>query len=141
MKLPWRKRLASDERGTAAVEFALVAPVFALALVIIGDGASLVLHYYDMRAAVSSAAQYVMVGGNDTSAIRAVAISAWTTKPDAGNVTVSSACLCGAATNACNTLCPDQSVPRSYTTVQATSSFTGTLISQSLSATQVVRVR
>jgi Flp pilus assembly protein TadG len=141
LKLPWRKRFQSDERGAAVVEFALVAPIFALAVVIIGDGASLVLHYYDMRAAVSTAAQYVMVGGSDTSSIRSVAISSWTTRPDSGDVSVSSACLCGASTNACNTLCADQSVPRSYTTISATSSFSGTLISQALSAQQVVRVR
>ena len=135
------RHFASDQRGGTAVEFALVAPIFALAVVIIGDGASLVLHYYDMRAAVSTAAQYVMVGGSDTSTVRSVAISAWTTKPDGGDVSVTSACLCGAATNACNTLCPDQSVPLSYTTISATSSFSGTLISQALSAQQVVRVR
>jgi Flp pilus assembly protein TadG len=135
------RHFASDQRGGTAVEFALVAPIFALALAIIGDGATLVLRYYDMRAAVSSAAQYVMLGGSSTSAISAVATSAWTIHPQGGSIIVSNACLCGATTSACNVLCADQSVPKSYTTIRASSQFTGSLISQSLSAQQVVRVR
>jgi Flp pilus assembly protein TadG len=141
LRNPWTWAFVVDERGASAVEFGLAAPILAFAVLIIGDGANLVLHYYDMRAAVSSAAQYAMVGGTDPNAISSVALSAWTTRAPSGLVTVSNACLCAAASNACNSLCPDQSVPLSFTTIQATSSFSGALISQTMSAQQVVRVR
>jgi Flp pilus assembly protein TadG len=132
----------ADERGGAAVEFALVAPVFALAVVLIGDYANLVLRYYDMRAAVTSAAQYIMQAGTSgtLSTAQSVATSAWSTR-NGGSVTVTNACLCGSTATACNVLCADQSVPKSYTTISASSSYSGTIISQSLSASQVVRVR
>ena len=43
MKPARLRKFGSDENGGTAVEFGLVAPVFALAVLIIGDGANLVL--------------------------------------------------------------------------------------------------
>jgi Flp pilus assembly protein TadG len=137
----FRRRFGADQRGAAVVEFAMIAPIFALGVVMIGDGATLIMRYFDMRAAVSSAGQYVMVGGSEVTVARQVALSAWTTQAPGSTVSVSNSCLCASAPNACNALCPDQSVPLSYTTVQATSSYQGALISMPLSAQQVIRVR
>ena len=141
MKPRFLKRFEADQRGAALVEFAFVAPVLAAAVVMIGDGANLILHYYDMRAAVTSAAQYVMVGGSSLSTAQSIGLSAWTTRDPSGAMTVTNACLCSATVSVCNQLCPDQSVPLSYTTVQANSTYSGALLSQALSVQQVVRVR
>ncbi len=136
-----RKRFARDQRGAALVEFAMIAPIFALGIVLIGDASSLIMRYFDMRAAVSSASQYVMLGGADTGVAQQVVQTAWTTRSQGSTMSATHSCLCGAQTNACNTLCPDQSVPQSYYTIQASSNFQGALLSFPMSAQQVVRVR
>ena len=139
-----RPSFASDARGLAGVEFAMVAPVFAISILIISDGALYLLRNHDMRAAVSSAAQYVMQTGTNASVTTAqsIALSAWNTKNGGSAVTVSNACLCGTTASACNTLCSDQSVPESFTTISATSPYSGVLLGQkTLSASEVVRVR
>jgi Flp pilus assembly protein TadG len=138
-----RLSFTSDQRGLAGVEFALIAPALAIVFLIIADGGLFMLRNHDMRAAVSSAAQYVMQNGTnaDLSAAQSIALSAWSSKANGSTVTVSNACLCGASSSACNVLCADQSVPLSYTTIQAASTFSGLILSQNLSASEVVRVR
>ena len=136
-----RSRFSRDQRGAALVEFAMIAPILALGIVLTGDTATLVSRYFDMRAAVSSGSQYVMLGGTEVTVARQVATQSWTSQAQGSTVDASKACLCSGTTNACNALCPDQSVPQTYYTIQAASSFQGTLISMPLSAQQVVRVR
>jgi|WetSurMetagenome_2_1015567.scaffolds.fasta_scaffold81696_2 Flp pilus assembly protein TadG len=135
---------ASDARGLAGVEFALIAPVLAVMILIISDGALYLLRNHDMRAAVSSAAQYVMQTGTnaDMSTAQSVALAAWTSKPVGATVAASNACLCGATASACSTLCSDNSVPQSFTTISASSTYTGAILkTQTLTASEVVRVR
>ena len=136
-----RRRFARDQRGAALVEFAMIAPIFALGVVLIGDTATLVSRYFDMRAAVSSGSQYVMLGGTEVGVARQVATQSWTSQAQGSTVTATKACICGTTANACNVLCPDQSVPQAYYTIQADSTFQGALISTPLTAQQVVRVR
>lgn len=137
----FRRRFARDQKGAALVEFALIAPIFALGIVLIGDGASLVMRYFDMRAAVSSGAQYLMLGGSEVGVTRQVVLQSWTTAAQGSTASATKQCLCASVANACNTLCPDQTVPQTYYTIQADSSFQGALLSLPLSAQQVIRVR
>lgn len=135
-------RLTHDDRGGAAVEFALVAPVLAAIL------ATAVLVWSDltaaarMRAAVHAGADYLRAYGHDPAMVSAVVDRSWETKPDGAEITVAEFCSCGAAASSCEALCPAGDPPLVYVEIRAAtaaSSDTKSLIGRS--AAEVVRVR
>lgn len=130
-----------DSSGAAAVEFAFAATILGAALVGLGDIANLTYHYTDMRSAVGSGAQYVMAGGRNLSSVKAVVQAAWNTSNGSSNVTVTNACTCAGASSPCTSLCPDNSVPQSFTQIQATVTYQGLVLQQPISVQTVVRTR
>lgn len=130
-----------DDRGAAAVEFGLVAPLLVAVLVTTGALSGLVLAYNKMRQAVSSGGQYAMtVGPDDTTAVRDVVLAAWDDKPAGGAVSVVKACLCGTAVHSCTTNCDDGDYPQKVVTISATMTYAGLGGgSQAISASQKVR--
>jgi len=135
------RKLFKDQGGASAIEFALIAPVLGLATVLAFDvwmGATSVLQ---MRSAVETGAQYVMNGSSNDATTQSLAYQNWEDRPANGAVTVTRNCMCGQATNVCTGLCPDQSPPAVYVTIQATGTGKGVFLSTSLTESQVVRVR
>lgn len=135
-------KLARDERGVAAVEFALVAPV------LVGVLAAAILVWSDltaaarMRAAVHAGADYVRAYGHDPALVRSVVERSWESKPDGAKITVAEFCSCGAAANGCDVLCPAGDPPLVYVEIRAATAATGD--SNKLfgrTAAEVVRVR
>lgn len=130
-----------NERGAAAIEFGLVAPILVMVLITVTIFGGLILAYNKMSQGVSSGAQYAMtVGGDDTTAVRDVVLAAWDDKPANGAVTVSKACLCGADTHACDTNCDNGDYPEKVTTIHAAMSYADLAgKTRAISTTQKVR--
>ena len=135
------KSALSDNRGVAAVEFALIAPV--LAAVIVGIAA--VVPFLNannvMHDAVSSGARYVMAGGTNATAIHDITLASWQGHTNTDTVTVSQTCTCAGATSVCTSLCADSSVPQGFTTIQTSSNYTGMMSNQTITAQQIIRTR
>lgn len=131
----------ADRRGVSAVEFSIVAPVLMAMTLACIEGGLLTLRTYDMRAAVNSGAQYIMQGGTDTAAAKAVVMTAWTRKSQDANATVVQSCKCGTVVAVCSALCADGTVPKSYYVFSATMTSKGLFSTSQLKSEDTVRVR
>jgi len=135
------RHFASDRRGIAALEFALIAPLLATLVVVGADTWLNVSQNEDMRTALQSGARYYQTGGSDDPTALLVAQQAWRAKPSDGFVTVTRSCTCGDLPAACSTLCAGSNPPSVYLTLTAQGTFTGLLQSHALSQSDTVRVR
>jgi Flp pilus assembly protein TadG len=138
------KRLRSlyrDTRGVSAVEFSIIAPVLMAMVIAVMEGGLLTLRSYDMRAAINSGAQYIMQGGTDSAAAKAIVMAAWTRKSPDATATVTQSCRCGTTVQACTVLCADGSVPMSYYVINATMVSKGMFTNNVLTYKDTVRVR
>lgn len=134
-------RFASDVRGVAALEFALIAPLL-VTLVIVGADTWLnVSQNEDMRTALQSGARYYQTGGSDDPTAQLVTQQAWSSRPADGAVSVARSCTCGSTPADCSTPCPGSNPPSVFLTLTAQGTFTGLLKSRVLSQNDVVRVR
>src|SRR5258706_15268171 len=59
------RKIAGDRRGTSAIEFAMVAPLFAAVVIPMVDVANFAAGVSQMESAVRSSIQYAMIGGTD----------------------------------------------------------------------------
>ena len=134
-------RFRRDERGGAAVEFGLIAPLIGLVVLTIAEGAIMATEWHQMRSAVHSSAQFVMGGSRDADTVREVGLAAWTNKPSGGTLAVNQVCKCSAAAATCGVLCPDKSQPDMYFTIQADADFDNPFYDHPVMVKQVVRVR
>jgi len=134
-------RWLKDRSGAAAVELALVTPMLAVVLAGIASYAPELDKVHKMREAVSSGSLYVMTGVTDPTAIRNMALKAWTGRTESDSVAVTQWCACAGVTGSCNTLCADNTVPLAYTRISASSQYSGVAGVQALAAQQTVRTR
>ncbi len=130
-----------DERGGAAVEFGLIAPVIGLVILAIAEGAIMATEWHQMRGAVHSSAQFVMGGSRDAPTVREVGLAAWTNRPTGSTLTVNQICKCGGGAGTCGVLCPDKTQPDMYFTIQADADFNNPFYDYPVMVKQVVRVR
>ncbi len=115
--------ILGDDAGVAAVEFAMVLPILCLVLLGILDGWSYVTSSLSMRAGVKTAANLVMGGSNDDTAIKAIAISSWQNRPEDGQVTLTRIYMCGTTVVVAGTLCSGPKVPSIYVQIQASATW------------------
>ena len=128
-------------RGTAAIEFALVIPVLAIAAVSISDASTISTQSSAMQSAIRASIQYAMNGGGDMTVAQQTGVQAWSARPSDGTLSVSEACVCGGAAGTCGTLCADGSVPSTYVTAVAAGTVGGDVLSWHNSVTESVRVQ
>jgi Flp pilus assembly protein TadG len=134
-------RSLRDDRGVAAIEFALILPIL-VALVLFGmEGWMRINQVSQMRSALSSASRYYESGGSDDTAAAQLAIASWNHAPGDGAVNAVRSCTCGGVGAGCNTLCAGNSLPNVYVTMTATGTFTGIMHTAVLSQTGAVRIR
>jgi Flp pilus assembly protein TadG len=143
-----RRSFFRDKRGAAAVEFAVIAPVLGLMALGMIDGWSLATSALNMHTGIQAGAKYLLQGGSEETSVEAVALSAWANKPGDADVNVTKACTCAGATATCNGLCVATNKPNEVAyTITATGTWAAPFdvdfltLSQSLSQTEVVRVR
>jgi Flp pilus assembly protein TadG len=135
------RRSARDQRGTAAVEFALNVPIFAVLIIPLLDVANLAIGVNNMQTAARSVVQYAMNGGGDMSVAQTHGIAAWADRPAGGTMNAVLACLCNASAHACDSPCPDGTPPQSFVTVTAAATFAGNIFTVSRTITSKVRIR
>ena len=140
--LNWlNSRFRKDDRGVAAVEFALFAPILAISLVFLVDLGNYAIQRTDMESALRSGVQYFMNGGSDLDKAKNVVLASWTSKPDNATVVVERFCMCAAVEHACNTTCGDGTYPLSYSRIRAVAQYENILVEMTNNADQTVRVR
>ena len=137
----WARRLIGDETGVAAIEMAMVAPVFAAALVLTVDVASQAIDRVEMHSAVVAGARYFMSGGTDLTEARNVLLSAWPSRPDDASVLTESYCECAGAAAACSETCPGGSIPETFYRIRATASLGGIIGGSDYLTVDELRVR
>lgn len=137
----WLRRILQETAGTAAIEFSIIIPVFAIAAVTLSDASSIATGASKMQTAVRASIQYAMNGGTDMSAAKTQGINTWVDKPSGATMTVSEQCVCGGGAGTCGTLCADGSVPSTYVTAVAQATLGGDVIKISKNVTESVRVQ
>jgi len=135
-------RALKDDRGVAALEFALILPILA-ALILLGiDGWTRINQTSQMRSAVQTGARYYQGGGADDNAAAQLALASWNNAPAGATVTAARSCTCGGAGASCSSLCAGSALPQVYVTLTATGGFSDLMTGPtSLTQSGTVRVR
>ncbi len=134
-------RALKDDRGVAAIEFALILPILA-ALVLLGiEGWLRINQVSQMRSALQTGSRYYQSGGSDDSAAAQLALQSWNNAPADATVSTSRSCSCGGVGASCSSLCSGTTPPDVYVTLTASGAFSDLMGNQPLSESGVVRVR
>ncbi|TGP20311.1 MULTISPECIES: TadE/TadG family type IV pilus assembly protein [unclassified Mesorhizobium] len=116
---PFAIRFRKNRSGAAAVEFALVLPVLCTALFGVADGWSYVTNSLAMRAGVKTAANLLLAGASDDTAVQAAALASWEKKPTDAAVAVTRSYKCGTTVVTSTTLCAGPKLPSVFVQIQA----------------------
>lgn len=124
----WWRIMKGRDDGSAAVEFALIAPVLVLMLIAVVDLGLVMIDNVRLSSAVRAGAQFAMQDPDDKTSIRTVAVNATTLTIDPADITVSDKfCECDGVVSACDTTCASGFAPGEYVTVTATTTVTSIL--------------
>jgi Flp pilus assembly protein TadG len=120
-------RLARCERGVAATEFAIFAPMVILGILMMADVGGAIAERMDMDRDVRAGAQAAMSLNNDMSAIETIVLAS-TEDAAALDVAVSLQCLCAGASASCSTPCADTTAPAAFVEIEAERSYAGIIL-------------
>jgi Flp pilus assembly protein TadG len=137
------RAFASDRGGLAAMEFAFIAPIVAVMLVVGVDGWLRETHMSQIRTATQTGIRYYQTGGSDDTIAQTVSVAAWSGKPANGVLNVVRSCTCpgGSTVVTCTTVCPGNNPPSAFLTLTASGTYSGLMHSHALSQSDVIRVR
>ena len=130
-----------DARGASAVEFALIAPLLAGALLGVAEYGRMAYQRTDMHGALRNGGQYVLNGGRDLDVAEEIVERSWNSMPEDGVVEVTRYCLCEETEHACSAPCDDNSVPVAYISLRAEATLGGLVMDSGESADDAIRVR
>jgi Flp pilus assembly protein TadG len=136
-----RYRFLTGNRGTAAIEFALVVPALAIIAVTVSDVSTAAVQTINMESGVRASIQYAMNGGSDMGVAQTIGLQSWESRPQDATLSTTQQCICGAAAGACGQICPDGSQPQTLITATGSGTIGGSVISFRRTVTQTVRVR
>ena len=142
------RKFFRDETGVGAIEFALIAPLLALVLLGTISGWAYYQQNNHMRDSVEVAGKYFLQGGTSEEVAINIAEAAWSDKPDDGSIALNKTCICGSVAASCGGVCSDSSIPETYWTIEASSTYTDPFLGKSvlenglaLYEREVIRVR
>ena len=135
------RAFVSDRDGLAAMEFAFIAPIVAVMLVMGVDGWLRETHMSQMRTATQTGVRYYQTGGSDDTVAQTVSAAAWSGKPANGVLNVVRSCTCVSTAVACATVCTGNNLPSVFLTLTASGTYSGLMQSHALSQSDVIRVR
>ena len=135
-------RFAKNRDGVAAVEFAIVSVVLAGLVVAMAEGWQLAAQQTAAQNAVSTGALYYLQGGASDTAARDYALSSWANRPSDADISIQRSCDCAGVSWTCSSLCSSGLVsPRVQITLTARATYQDGIVTQSIGATEVARVR
>ena len=142
------RKFFRDECGVGAIEFALIAPLLAIVLLGIISGWAYYTQSNYMRDSVEVAGKYFIQGGTSEAVGLNIAEAAWNDKPEDGTVSLNKTCVCAGAAASCSGVCSDSSIPETYWTIEASSTYTDPFLGEAVFADglplyerEVIRVR
>jgi len=135
------RAFARNQRGASAVEFGLIAPVLAIALLGIAEVGQIVYQRTDMHGALRSGGQYVLNGGRDLAVAREMVVRSWTGMPEDALVEATRTCFCSTVEHACNTPCAGGGVPEAYINLSAHATLGGIVVDYGDAADDAIRIR
>jgi pilus assembly protein CpaE len=135
------RAFARHRGGASAVEFGLIAPVLAIALLGIAELGQIVYQRTDMHGALRSGGQYVLNGGRDLAVAREIVVRSWTGMPEDAVVEATRYCMCSAVAHACNSPCGGGSVPEAYVSLSARATLGGIVVDYGDTADDAIRIR
>ncbi len=138
---PILKRFLKNDRGAAAVEFAIIAPV----LVAIGlagftawDAAG---RKQDLTSALNVGAEYYMLGGADDDEAEDLVLAGWDKRPSFTEVEIIRECKCGLQVATCSSICSSSAPPSAFVTIEAQATYPDALAIKLTNGSRTVRVR
>ncbi|MBL8904790.1 MAG: pilus assembly protein [Hyphomicrobiales bacterium] len=142
------RKFFRDDAGVGAIEFALIAPLLALVLLGTISGWAYYQQNNHMRDSVEVAGKYFLQGGTSEEVALNIAEAAWSDKPDDGSIALNKTCICGGVAASCGGVCSDMSIPETYWTIEASSTYTDPFLGEAvlenglpLYEREVIRVR
>lgn len=140
-RTPMWKRFARDRSGVTAIEFAMVAPMMAAAMVMTLDYSLYIVNRTRMHSGIRAGIQYLMDNGRNLTQLETIVAQSWSQKPADYNIATERYCLCSDVRHACDVLCADESAPESYFSINASGTLKGLVQDRPLAATEELRVR
>lgn len=136
------KNFIKANDGVAAIEFAFIAPIFAVLAFLMIDVANIGMGSSNMQSAVRAAIQYAIKDGTNMTTAQNLGNATWTSKPTGATLTAVASCRCGSTTNSCTAVCPDGiNVPANYVTVTATAYLGGSWYHTTKTVMEEVRLK
>jgi Flp pilus assembly protein TadG len=135
------RRLLHGERGMAAVEFALIAPVLVAMVLTLVDVGDMAVGVMNMQTAVRAGTQYFLNGGNDTAVAESEVSNLWSSRPSGATQSATKACTCAGTAQDCFLNCSDGTPPQISYTITATATLGGSVVSSSKTITETVRTQ
>lgn len=135
------KSIGRDQRGAAAVELALIAPILAMVLVISFAVWQQMAAHQQLRETLNTGAEYYMNGGVDDAYAETLMLNVWEDRPDDSAVDATRACFCGATATSCSSLCAGSTQTSVYVNLSAEAPHTFLTSETTLSEARSVRVR
>jgi Flp pilus assembly protein TadG len=116
--------LVQDCNGAGAVEFAVIAPLFAIMIVLTADLAIGVFKKMQVEGAAQAGAQYAIIHGFDSSAITSAVTNATNNSGISSSPAPAQFCGCpeaatGITATSCSTICASGNAAGTYVTVSA----------------------
>jgi len=135
-------RLSRDNRGASIVEFALIAPILAMVLFTLVSGATFLAEFNAMHTAVNGGAQFVMNGGTNLAATKAITEAGWAGRSGGATVVAADVCKCGTVVTDCALTCTPSTIPlNKYIKITATDTFVVGPTTKTLSAMNEIRTQ
>lgn len=133
----------ANERGLAAVELALIAPLLVFMLLALADAVNFAVEFTAMQRAERAGIQYFMNGGTSMTAAKGIVTTSWTSPPSGYTVTAQEVCTCGGNSHVvtCGASCSSGQQYEADMTVTSSASVGGFLMSLPESKSETVRVQ
>jgi Flp pilus assembly protein TadG len=145
------RTILPNRRGSAVVEFALIAPVLGAALVAMVDIGIGFYENMEVENAAQAGAEYAIARGWNAAAVSNAVTAAGTLAAISATPAPTQSCGCASGTTisaiACGTICPNGAAAGTYVTVTAQAQYTtifsypGLTSPMTLSAQAVVRIQ